>query len=201
MNGWLLFIPLVAAFIGWVTIRLFIILLFHPRQSHTFWGLKIQGIIPAFQKPAAEKAGKLLSTEFFSFSDIEKKITDEKNLEQLLPEVEVYIDRFLRVKLKEAFPVISNFIGDKTINQVKAGFMDELRTLFPELMKKYLGNLQKELDLEKLVAEKILSFSTDKIEQMMKKSLKKEIYLLEGGFALLGFLLGLIQLAIVHFIN
>ena len=54
--------------------------------------------------------------------------------------------------------MISMFIGEKTIGSLKAAFMTELQELFPILMQQYAAQLQKELDLEKIVTEKVQAF-------------------------------------------
>ena len=53
---------------------------------------------------------------------LKEKVTDPENLNKLKPEIETHIDSFLREKLKETFPMLSMFIGDKTINQLKSCF-------------------------------------------------------------------------------
>ena len=50
----------------------------------------------------------------------------------ILPLADTHVDDFLRNKLPKAMPVMSMLVGDKTIAQLKAVFMDELRTLLPE---------------------------------------------------------------------
>ncbi|MEY2865921.1 MAG: UDP-3-O-(3-hydroxymyristoyl)-glucosamine N-acyltransferase, partial [Pseudomonadota bacterium] len=47
--------------------------------------------------------------------EIEQKITSTDNVNKLMPFVETKVDEFLRVKLSDAFPVISMFIGENTI--------------------------------------------------------------------------------------
>lgn len=131
MNYWLILIPLISAFIGWFTNWIAIKMLFHPKEPKKILGITFHGIFPKRQKLFAEKLGKLVSTELLSFSEIEQKITDPANLQNLMPFVEQKVDQFLRVKIVEVFPLISMFIGDSTINQLKAVFMDELNVLFP----------------------------------------------------------------------
>ena len=90
------------------------------------------------------------------------------------------------------------FIGDKTINQLKTAFTTELQVLFPSIMKNYMGNLQAELDLEKIVTEKVASFSSDKLEQILNDIMKKEFKFVEIIGGVLGFIIGLIQIAITY---
>ena len=107
MNYWLLLIPLISAFIGWVTNWVAIKMLFHPRNPVTILGMKVQGIFPKRQQQFAEKLGKLVSRELLSFDEIETKITNPDNLKKVMPTVEAHIDHFLRVKLGETMPMIS----------------------------------------------------------------------------------------------
>ena len=144
----LLLIPIISAFIGWFTNWIAIKMLFHPRVPTKVLGITFHGIFPKRQKQFAEKLGKLVSNELLSFKDIEQKITDPNNIKKIMPHVEGHIDHFLRNKLSEQMPVISMFIGDKTINQLKSVFIAELEILFPTIMHNYMGNLQEELDLE-----------------------------------------------------
>jgi uncharacterized membrane protein YheB (UPF0754 family) len=131
-----------------------------------------------------------------SFSDISSKLTSPENLDRLSPYIEEHIDHFLRVKLKESMPMISMFIGDKTIAQLKAVFLEELRLLFPVIMEKYMGTLKEQLDLEKIVVAKVSAFSSDKLEQILYQIMAKEFRFVELIGAILGFLIGLVQIAI-----
>lgn len=186
-------IPLISAFIGWFTNWIAIKMLFHPKVPVKVLGITFHGIFPKRQKQFAEKLGKLVSEELLSFSDIEQKIADPANIEKLMPFVETHIDHFLRVKLAEEMPMISMFIGDKTINQMKGIFIQELQTLFPQIMENYMGQLQKDLDLEKIVVKKVSGFSSDKLEEVLKAIMSKEFRFVEIIGGVLGFIIGLLQ--------
>ncbi|MFZ9718477.1 MAG: DUF445 domain-containing protein [Chitinophagaceae bacterium] len=194
MNYWLLLIPVISAFIGWITNLIAIKMLFHPRLPVKVLGFTIQGIFPKRQAQFATKLGKLVSEELLSFADIEKKITDPSNIKAMIPMVEGHIDHFLREKLSETMPMLSMFIGDKTIDKIKAVFIEELESLFPNLMKSYLGKLQSELDLEAIVTEKVKAFSSEKLEQILYQVMAKEFTFIEMIGAILGFLIGFLQI-------
>ena len=144
----------------------------------------------------AEKLGKLVSEELLSFGDIEEKITNPENIQKLMPLIEGHIDHFLRVKLAQQMPMISMFIGDKTINELKTVFIAELEELFPIIMKNYMTSLQKDLDLEKIVVQKVAGFSSDKMEQVLNSIMAKEFRFVEIIGGVLGFLIGLLQVLI-----
>lgn len=191
---------LLSTFTGWVTTWIAVKMLFHPRRPIKIFGLTIQGIFPKNQRLIAEKLGQVVGKELLSFSEIEQKVTSPENLEKLKPEIEAHIDNFLNHKIKEVFPMLSMFIGEKTINQLKDAFLLELQTLFPVLMKGYMAKLQNDLDLEKIVTEKVAGFSSEKLENILDQITKKEFQFLElvGGF--FGLLIGVIQvLANIYF--
>jgi uncharacterized membrane protein YheB (UPF0754 family) len=196
MNYWLLLIPFISAFIGWFTNWIAIKMLFHPKEPKKVLGFTFHGIFPKRQQQFAEKLGKLVGDELLSFDDIEQKITNPENIKNLMPVVDEHIDDFLRHKLKEVFPVISMFIGDKTIAELKTAFMAELEILFPAILKKYMANLKNDLDLEKIVTEKVAAFSSDKLESILVQIMSKEFRFVEIIGGVLGFVIGLVQVLI-----
>jgi uncharacterized membrane protein YheB (UPF0754 family) len=191
---WFYTIPFISAFIHWLTIWMALKLLFHPRHPKKILGFTLQGVFPKRQQQIAESLGRIVGQELLSFGDIEQAITHPDNVRRILPLAEEHIDHFLRVRLKEQMPMISMFIGDKTIGQLKTVFMNQLEELFPVIMKNYVANLRHDLDLERIVVEKIASFSADRLETMLNEFLTKEFRFVEIIGAALGFLIGALQI-------
>lgn len=196
MNYWLLLIPVISAFIGWVTNWVAIKMLFHPKQPVKVLGITFQGIFPKRQDQFAVKLGKLVSEQLLSFSDIESKLTNPANLQKMMPMVEQKIDDFLRIRLADTMPMISMFIGDKTIEKLKTAIMNELESLFPALIKNYTSSLRQELDLEQIVTEKVKNFSSDQLEDILYQVMAREFRFVEIIGGILGFLIGLLQIGI-----
>lgn len=202
MNYWLLIIiPVISAFIGWVTNWVAIKMLFHPRNPKKVLGITFQGIFPKRQQQFAEKLGRLVSAEFLSFDDIEEKISNPENLKKLMPMIEDHIDDFLKNRLGKEMPMISMFIGEKTIGKLKESFMHEIELLFPPVMKHYASNLKHELDLEQIVIKKVAGFSSDKLEEVLFQIMSKEFKFVEMIGAVIGFIIGLTQVLLTHFFN
>jgi uncharacterized membrane protein YheB (UPF0754 family) len=201
MSYWFLLFPFVSAFIGWITNWVAIKMLFHPREPKRILGITFQGIFPKRQQKFAQKLGKIVSEEFLSFGDIEKKISNPENLKQIMPMIENHVDDFLRYRMKDEMPVISMFIGDKTISNLKAMFMKEIESLLPMVMKQYAANLKTELDLEQIVIAKVAAFSSDKLEEVLYQIMSKEFRFVEIIGAVIGFLIGSLQVVFTYFIN
>jgi len=181
----------------WMALKL----LFHPQQPKKILGFTLHGVFPKKQKQIAQNIGKIVGQELLSFGDIERTITNPENVQKILPLAEQHIDNFLRNKLKQSMPIVGMFIGDKTINQLKSVFMQELEELFPVIMQNYVSNIKHDLDLERIVVEKIQNFSSEKLEQMLNQILTKEFRFVEVIGAALGFFIGLLQILITLLIK
>ncbi|GAA0545250.1 DUF445 domain-containing protein [Chitinophaga japonensis] len=187
-------IPFISAFIGWFTNWIAIKMLFHPREPRRLGFITLQGIFPKRQRQFAEKLGKLVADELLSFEDIRQKLTDPQKIKSIIPVVEDHLEHFLRKKLPDAMPVLSMFIGDNTIKQIKEVLVAELDSLFPVMIDKYLQNTKDELDLERIVTEKVAGFSSDKLEQILQGIMSREFRFVEILGGVLGFVIGLVQL-------
>ena len=192
MHNIFFIIPFFSAFVGWFVVWIIARLLFYPIKPFQFLGFKIQGVFPSRQKQIVSEIVSFVSSSN-PIKDIEEKITDPKSIEKMMPFVENQIDHFIRVKLAEKMPIISAFIGEKTIGELKAVFIEEMETLFPELMKHYVIVLENELDLKEVITNKINSSSIN-LGDVIKNELAKEISFAQLVAALIGFLLGLLQM-------
>lgn len=199
---WLSIILMVAlaGFIGWITTWSAIKMLFHPRQPIKIGPITLHGIFPKNQQLIAEKLGQVVGRELLSYDDIQQKITDPQNLEKLRPDIEAHIDLFLREKLKVVFPMLSMLIGEKTISQLKEAFLLELEQLFPILMNNYMNRMQTDLDLERIVREKVASFSSDRLEMILLEITRKEFKFLEFISMIMGMIIGIVQVVLNHWL-
>ncbi len=74
--------------------------------------------------------------------------------------------------------------------------MQELDTLFPLVMKNYAGHLQEELNLEKIVTEKVAAFSSEKLESILFQIMSREFRFVEITGGIIGFIIGFVQVVI-----
>jgi uncharacterized membrane protein YheB (UPF0754 family) len=186
-------LPFISAFIGWFTNWIAIKMLFHPRLEKNILGFKLQGIFPKRQAQFAEKLGQLVSKELISFDDIASKINSPQTLEKLLPTIELHVNQFIDVKLKEEIPLLSMFITGNTLDNIKKGIVKEFEVLFPTLVSNMTNNIYNEVNIEKIVTEKVQAFSSDKLEEILMAIMSKEFKFVEIIGAVLGFIIGLLQ--------
>lgn len=198
MNPWLIMIPIAGAFLGWILTAALIKMLFHPRWPKRFLGLGLQGYIPKNRAILTDKiAAGISKGDFFSIDEIAAKVSNPENFQQIMPMAAQHIDEFLRLKLPKAMPMISMFIGDRTINQLKTVFMDELEQLFPQIMQSYIGNLKSEINIEQLIRNKINQIPTEKMEQWLMIAMKKQVRLICLLGAGIGLVTGIFQILLM----
>jgi hypothetical protein len=92
-------------------------------------------------------------------------LTKNDPFDTLKPVINEKLDDFFRHKLSAKLLMISMFIGEKTIEELKEVFMEELALLFPLLISEYSNHLNKDLHaqweqkLSKIVQQKIIQVS------------------------------------------
>ena len=190
-------LPILAALIGWITNYLAIKMLFHPHQPKKILGLTFQGVFPKRQSQIAEKLGDLVANELFSMKDVAQKIEDLSTQPEALDEVGKRIEQTIRVKLISAFPMLSMFLSDEMIEKVTSLFKGELEDFLRLSAQGLAVKIEESVDIQALVREKVQAFSSNKIEELLLGFMEQEFRFIEKIGAVLGFLIGCIQVFLV----
>ena len=191
-------LPFIGAITGWVTNWVAVKMLFHPKEPKNFGLFKVQGVFPKRQKLMAEKLGHIVAAELFSIDDVVEKMKSADNTE-VLGFVESKIDNFINVKLSGSMPMLAMYLNDDLKNKIKTTLMEEIAEVIPGVIDSYANKHKNEVDVEAIVYEKVLNFSSDKLEEILYSIMKKEFKFIELLGGVLGFLIGIIQLCIVVF--
>lgn len=173
--------------------------LFWPLKPVKILGFSFQGIIPSKQQTAAENIGRLVEAEFNAYKGFDEKIADPALLQKLRPDIEGHVDHFLKEKLKTVFPLISQFMGEKTLSQFKSAFMEEMDHLFPILMHNYASSIKEQLKPGPIVSEKIMALSIDQLRRSFFHHAAPGLRRFKIACAFLGALGGGITACILHF--
>ncbi|MCK5279862.1 MAG: DUF445 family protein [Cyclobacteriaceae bacterium] len=191
-------LPFIAAIIGWVTNFLAIKMLFHPKKKINLFFFSMQGIFPKRQDLLAERLGKMVSSELFSFKDIKDRFTSTSTALEINKVLDEKLEDFMEVKIKSAIPMLSMFLNSNTKAKIKDTLHLEFQNILPDILNKYSEKLEKDIDIEEIVYQKVAAFSSEKLEQILFSIMKKEFKFIEILGAILGFLIGIIQLLIIQ---
>jgi uncharacterized membrane protein YheB (UPF0754 family) len=191
-------LPIIAAITGWITNYLAIKMLFHPKKKTKIIFFSIQGIFPKRQHLLAERLGRIVSKELFSFKDIKDRFTSTSTAIEINKVLDEKLEDFLDVKLKSSMPMLAMFLNKDSKAKIKDTLHLEFQNILPDILNKYSDKLEKDINIEEIVAQKVSTFSSDKLEQILFSIMKKEFKLIEILGGVLGFIIGIIQLLIIQ---
>jgi uncharacterized membrane protein YheB (UPF0754 family) len=193
-------LPIIAGLIGWFTNYIAVLMLFRPRNPISFLGFSIQGIFPKRQKYLAEQLGELVAAQLLSSEDIKEKLIGGENLEDILRLVEYKIDDYLLNTFPGKYPITSIFFGARRKAQIKADLLEEVHVAVPDLLSDYADKIESKIDIKDMVREKVEALDPLTLERLLNNILKREFRFIEVVGAVLGFLIGIIQVLISLFL-
>jgi uncharacterized membrane protein YheB (UPF0754 family) len=191
-------LPIIAAITGWITNYLAIKMLFHPKKKINLYLFSIQGIFPKRQSVLAERLGKIVSSELFSFEDIKDRFTSTSSALEINKVLDEKLEHFMEVKIKSAMPALAMFLNKDAKARIKETLHQEFQNILPDILNKYSDKLEKDINVEEIVYQKVVAFSSDKLEQILFSIMKKEFKFIEILGGVLGFIIGIIQLALIQ---
>lgn len=191
-------IPFITAFIGWLTNWVAIKMLFRPQKPVKVLGLFTwQGLIPKRQPALAAQAAEIIERELIS----NHKIRDTLTKIDVGPQLKVAISTLIRDRLAprlQGLPLVGNFINESSIESLEKMAHEEVGKEAPKLMEKVAGNFEKHFDVKTLVQERIEAFELDKLESIVMEVAKKEFRTIERIGAVLGFVVGCVQVVLIQ---
>lgn len=190
-------LPLIAAFIGWITNWLAIKMLFYPKKPLKILFITLQGVFPKRQHDLAEKLGEVVAKELFSFADVKEQMYKQENIDEINKMLDNKIDAFLKNKLRKTIPMIVIFMSQGLITKIKNSLMEEFNASFPEMLDIYANKLEQDIDVQKIVYEKVVQLSSEKLENLLYAIMSKEFKFIEIIGAILGFIIGVVQVIII----
>ena len=196
-SSFIFILPIIAALIGWATNFVAIKMLFHPQDPKKILGITFQGVFPKRQKQIAERLGELVANELFSIKDVAQKIEELSTRPEALEEVGKRIEKTIREKLVTAFPMLSMFLSDEMIEKVTKLFQSELEDFLRASAQGLAAKMEDSVDVKSLVEEKVRAFSSNKIEELLLSFMEQEFRFIEKIGAVLGLLIGCIQVILV----
>ena len=84
---------------------------------------------------------------------IPNETESEASFKAMQPLMEEKLDFFFNHTIKDKLPMMSMFIGDKTVTQLKSVFLEELASIFPQLIGQFAQNAK--MNISKSFATKL----------------------------------------------
>ena len=197
----LVIMVIISAAIGWITNWVAIKMLFRPHNEINLGLFKIQGLIPKRRAEIGIGIADVIQNELISIKDVIANIDREEFSKRLNDLIDDVLEKNLKSKVKEKFPVMQMFFSDKMAkdvsNTIKGIVMENQEKIF-EIFSNYA---EENINFSTIITDKISNFSLDKLEEIINGLAKKELKHIEVIGAILGAFIGLVQYFITLFVK
>jgi uncharacterized membrane protein YheB (UPF0754 family) len=185
----------ISTIIGYLTNVIAVRMLFRPRNPIDLGFYQVQGLLPKRQRQIAASVGELVDKELLSLKDVLDKVNTPEVEEMVVQKV----TRMVTLRLTELLPKI---IPARMV-QIIADLIEKiLRQETPELIRQVMeagtDYLSKEIQVNKIVEDKINNYDLQQLEDIIRGISITELTFIEVLGGILGFLIGLIQVTIMY---
>ena len=197
----LLIMIFISATIGWITNWVAIKMLFRPHKEINFGLFKIQGLIPKRKAEIGSGIANIIQNELISVKDVISNIDREEFSKRLNSSIDRVLEKNLKGKVKEKFPVLQMFFSDRMAKDVSNTIKDIIMENQEKIFEIFSNYAEENIDFEIIISDKISNFSLDKLEEIITLLAKKELKHIEVIGAILGMLIGAVQYLITLIIK
>ena len=197
----LLVMVLISGAIGWITNWVAIKMLFRPHKEINFGLFKIQGLIPKRKAEIGTGIASIIQNELISVKDVIANIDREEFSKRLNKLIDDVLDKNLKKKVKEKFPLLQMFFTDKVAKDIGNTIKDIVMENQEKIFEIFSNYAEENIDFEVIISDKISNFSLDKLEEIITLLANKELKHIEVIGAILGMLIGAVQYLITLIIK
>lgn len=188
--------PFITAAIGWFTNWVAIQMLFHPREPMRLFFWKWQGLIPRRQEQLAAEAAEIIEREIMQQHMIVHEIRKIELGPYLEEAAHTLVWERIGPQLK-AIPLLGGFINENTLAKFEVIASAAMKDEAGPLMEKVATQFEASVNLKQLIEDNIAAFDLERLEAIVNEVAKREFRTIERLGAVLGFLIGCLQLLIL----
>lgn len=185
---------LISTFIGYITNVVAVRMLFWPRQPIKLGFYTVQGVLPKRQSQLATTLGELVDKELLSLDDVLDRANTPENQARLVAKV----SEVMRDRLTELLPrIIPGRLIQIIVDTLDKILSQESAHLIEQLFKSGSEYLTREIQISKIVEEKVNAYDLKELEAIIKGISAPELTFIEVLGGVMGFAIGLVQVVIL----
>jgi len=198
-NPWIM--PTFGFVTGFASDWLALNLIFIPREPKKLLGfIPVHGVLHAERDQVTRDYANILANDLFSADVLLEAILNGPTSERLFAAVEKEVSAGLDAQAGFAEPLMTLAIGTKRYREVKDTIVRMVLERLPETLQEAKDYTTKTLDVENLIIDKMNKLTPDQYEAILRPVFKDDEMLMITVGAVLGFLVGELQVVLVeHF--
>lgn len=192
----LLLTPFLTAAIGWLTNWVAIQMLFHPRQPRRLLWIQWQGLIPRRQQQLAAEAAAIIEREILQ----QHMILHEIKKVELGPYLQEAAHKLVWGRIGpqlQSIPLLGSFINDSALARFEVIAKEAIQAEAAPLIEKVATEFEASVDLKQMIEDNIAAFDLARLETIVNQVAQREFRTIERLGAVLGFLIGILQVALL----
>jgi len=186
------FFPIVGAAIGYFTNFIAVKMLFRPHRPIGIGQFKIQGLLPKRRNDIAESVALTVEEELISMQDLSRVL---KDIDLSLAIDRIVDDHFYYDDSKKKIEILSRI--NMTINTyLRSRVKRSLSANKDELINEFIHEIENNVDFKSIIVKNMESYNLDQLENIVMRVSSKELRYITIIGGILGFFVGLIQMAL-----
>jgi uncharacterized membrane protein YheB (UPF0754 family) len=187
----------IGGFIGWVTNKIAIKMLFRPIKPIRLGVMTLQGVLPKRKNQIAVSIGETVEAQFVNKEELLQSLLDEQTKQSILTSIQ----RILVAKIKEVVPsMMLAMLGQGLDDLVRKLIKDHGDDLLNELIES-LNKNESIMPIRAIVTQKINDLDLIEFESLVIHIVKQELRHIETVGLVLGIIIGIAQYGITLFLN
>jgi uncharacterized membrane protein YheB (UPF0754 family) len=187
----------IGGFIGWITNKIAIKMLFRPIKPIRLGFMTLQGVLPKRKNQIAVSIGETVEAQFINKEELLQSLLDEQTKQSILTSIQ----RILVAKIKEVVPsMMLAMLGQGLDDLVRKLIKDHGDDLLNELIES-LNKNESVMPIRTIVTQKINELNIIEFESLVIHIVKQELRHIETVGLVLGIIIGIAQYGITLFLN
>jgi uncharacterized membrane protein YheB (UPF0754 family) len=187
----------IGGFIGWVTNKIAIKMLFRPIKPIRLGVMTLQGVLPKRKNQIAVSIGETVEAQFVNKEELLQSFLDADTKQSVLSSIQ----RILVAKIKEVVPsMMLAMLGQGLDDLVRKLIKDHGDDLLNELIES-LNKNESIMPIRAIVTQKINDLDLIEFESLVIHIVKQELRHIETVGLVLGIIIGIAQYGITLFLN
>ena len=193
-----LVMPLFGGFTGWFTDWLALKMIFNPKQPTRYLGLfQWQGLFLKRRKEVSAEYGRLIAREVVTPHNIIEAVLRGPLSDRLYTMVQKQVQRLVDEQAGMARPFVVFAVGSAKYQSMKKMVSEELMKRLPDTMKSMESYVGQAMDIEHTMVSKMQELSPEEFEGLLRPAFQQDEWILIAVGAVLGFLVGEMQVFIM----
>ena len=175
----LLLFPIICGVIGYLTNLVAVKMIFRPYERVSFMGIGFQGVLAKHQEHFARMLAEIIVKDLVSAGDLVEELGKPEAVDQLEGAAKA-MAKSLVEELRETLPQPKQaMLGDATVDALMGQVASAMRAEVPTIIAHLRAEADKRLDLEEIVAQKLIALGAEGLESVIYEISRRELVFIE----------------------